>query len=57
MGELAKLPAAERAAFGKRANEAKTAIEAALADAQSRLENAALARRPLETLRRHPDLA
>ena len=44
MAGLAKLPASERAAVGKRANETKAAIEAALAQAQARLEGAALER-------------
>ncbi len=43
MASLAKLPADDRAAFGKAANEAKAAIEAALAQAQSRIEDKALA--------------
>ena len=42
MAGLAKLPASERAAFGKRANEAKASIEAALSQAQARLEGAVL---------------
>ncbi len=43
MGSLAKMPAADRAAFGKAANDAKAAIEAALGAAQARIEDAALA--------------
>jgi phenylalanyl-tRNA synthetase alpha chain len=42
MAGLAKLPAAERAAFGKRANDAKAAIESALARAHARLESISL---------------
>ena len=42
MAGLAKLPASERSAFGKLANEAKAAIETALAQAQARLEGVAL---------------
>jgi phenylalanyl-tRNA synthetase alpha chain len=42
MAGLAKMPAGERAAFGKRANEAKGEIETVLAHAQARLEDAAL---------------
>jgi len=44
MAGLAKLAPAERAAFGKRANEAKSAIETAFTQAQARLEGAALDR-------------
>src|SRR5215470_1774080 len=42
MAGLAKLPPSERAAFGKRANEAKAEIEASLSQAQGRLQDAAL---------------
>ena len=42
MTGLAKLPKDERAEFGRRANETKTAIEAALAKAEARLEAAEL---------------
>lgn len=42
MAGLAKMPPAERAAFGRLANDAKSRIESALADARSRLENAAV---------------
>src|SRR5271166_6721463 len=42
MAGLAKMPAGERAEFGKRANEAKSAVEAELAAAHARLEGAAL---------------
>ena len=42
MAGLSKLPASERAAFGKRANDAKAAIEALLAQASARIEDAAL---------------
>ncbi|HZV79847.1 MAG TPA: phenylalanine--tRNA ligase subunit alpha [Candidatus Binatus sp.] len=43
MAGLARMPAADRAQFGKDANEAKAAIEDALGAALARLENAALA--------------
>jgi phenylalanyl-tRNA synthetase alpha chain len=42
MAGLAKIPAAERAEFGRRANEAKHALEEALGAAQARIEGAAL---------------
>ncbi|MBV8171033.1 MAG: phenylalanine--tRNA ligase subunit alpha [Candidatus Eremiobacteraeota bacterium] len=43
MAGLARMPAADRAQFGKDANEAKAAIEEALDGASARLDNAALA--------------
>jgi len=42
MAGLAKLPKEQRAEFGKRANEAKLAVEAALDAARARIESAAL---------------
>lgn len=41
--KIATLPATEKPAFGKMVNEAKLAIDAALAEARARLEEAALA--------------
>ena len=42
MAGLAKIPAADRAEFGRRANETKRVIEEALGAAQARIEGAAL---------------